>query len=135
MSTLSVYLRLGRVSNLPTVWTNVLCGMVLAGGPIRPLALLFLVVALSLFYVGGMFLNDYYDRVIDARERPERPIPSGQIPAEEVASIGYAMMGLGLFLVAAGSHVGTGRVASSAVVSGIALGGAIVLYNVWHKGN
>ena len=30
--TLTVALRLGRVSNLPTTWTNVLAGMILAGG-------------------------------------------------------------------------------------------------------
>ena len=38
--------------------------------------------AMSLFYVGGMYLNDYFDRAIDARERPERPIPAGDISAE-----------------------------------------------------
>ena len=75
------YLRLGRVSNLPTVWTNVLAGIVLAGGPLEPGTLAALVVALSLFYVGGMYLNDAFDRTIDARERPERPIPSGLISA------------------------------------------------------
>ena len=72
--TLSVALRLGRVSNLPTVWTNALAGLVLAGQAgwdprIPPLLL-----ALSLFYVAGMYLNDAFDREIDARERPERPI-------------------------------------------------------------
>ena len=29
---LSLALRLGRISNLPTVWTNVLVGALLAGG-------------------------------------------------------------------------------------------------------
>ena len=36
MAPLSVYLRLGRVSNLPTVWTNVLSGMLLSGAELRP---------------------------------------------------------------------------------------------------
>ena len=73
-----VALRLGRVSNLPTVWTNTLAGIVLAGGRIErcphrcPL-----LVALSLFYIAGMYLNDAFDAGIDARERPERPIPVG----------------------------------------------------------
>ncbi len=34
-ATLATLLRLGRVSNLPTVWTNVLAGAVLAGGDWR----------------------------------------------------------------------------------------------------
>jgi 4-hydroxybenzoate polyprenyltransferase len=73
-------LRLGRVSNLPTVWTNALAGAVLAAGvsfaawPVVTAAL-----ALSLFYVGGMWLNDGFDAEVDARERPERPIPAGEI--------------------------------------------------------
>ena len=33
-------LKLGRVSNLPTVWTNALAGMVLAGGVLGGEALL-----------------------------------------------------------------------------------------------
>ena len=34
-SRLTLHLRLGRVSNLPTVWTNVLAGAVLGGGALR----------------------------------------------------------------------------------------------------
>src|SRR5262249_41358722 len=33
-SRLAVYLRLGRISNLPTVWTNVLAGALLTGQPL-----------------------------------------------------------------------------------------------------
>src|SRR5262245_13283313 len=80
---LGVYLRLGRVSNLPTVWTNVLAGVVLAGGRPQP-RLLTLWTALSCFYVGGMFLNDAFDRQVDARERAEGPITSGEKVGTEV---------------------------------------------------
>src|SRR5947199_337043 len=59
---LTTLLRLGRVSNLPTVWTNVLAGAVLAGGDWRSWRLGFVLLAMSLFYVGGMYLNDYFDR-------------------------------------------------------------------------
>ena len=52
--TWDVALRLGRVSNLPTVWTNMLAGVVLAGGQILDARTLPLMVALSLFYIGGM---------------------------------------------------------------------------------
>ena len=77
-------LRLGRVSNLPTVWTNMLTGLVLAGGSLVDPRILPLLIALSLFYVGGMYLNDAFDAELDAKERPERPIPSGQISARTV---------------------------------------------------
>ena len=61
-------LKLGRVSNLPTVWTNVIAALALAGGaPSR--VVLAAAAAMSLLYVAGMFLNDAFDRDIDARER------------------------------------------------------------------
>lgn len=38
-----------------------------------------LAAASSCFYLAGMALNDYADREVDARERPNRPIPSGRV--------------------------------------------------------
>src|SRR5256885_14823895 len=89
----SIWLRLGRVSNLPTVWTNALTGALLAGPDFDARAGALLAVAFSLFYVGGMFLNDAFDRNIDAVERPERPIPRGLVSAHEVFVAGFATMG------------------------------------------
>jgi 4-hydroxybenzoate polyprenyltransferase len=91
----STLLKLGRVSNLPTVWTNVLAGAALADAGLRTWRLSLVLLAMSLFYVGGMFLNDYFDRAIDARERPERPIPARAISTSAVASIGLALLGAG----------------------------------------
>lgn len=122
-----VYLKLGRVSNLPTVWTNVLAGVVLAGALPTAGRLAWLALALSLFYVGGMFLNDAFDREVDARERPERPIPSGLVSAREVCLVGFGLLGAGLALLA-----GFG---SPAVLSGLALAAAIVYYDAHHKGS
>jgi 4-hydroxybenzoate polyprenyltransferase len=47
-------LRLGRVSNLPTVWTNVMAGLALNGGTLDPRVILPLGIAVSLFYVAGL---------------------------------------------------------------------------------
>src|SRR5580704_4567103 len=94
-------LRLGRISNLPTVWTNVLAGAVLSGGEWRSWRLGVVLLAMSLFYVGGMYLNDYFDRAIDARERPERPIPAGAVSAGAVATIGFCLIGAGALATAA----------------------------------
>lgn len=122
-----VLLQLGRVSNLPTVWSNVLAGMVLAGGLLAPMALVVVLLAASLMYVGGMFLNDAFDAEIDAKERPERPIPSGRVTRSAVMAMGLGQLALGVLLLA--------LVAPAAALAGILLAGAIVLYDAWHKGN
>jgi 4-hydroxybenzoate polyprenyltransferase len=131
----SLALQLGRISNLPTVWSNMLVGALLAGGSLADPHLLLLMVALSLFYVGGMFLNDAFDRDFDAKHRPERPIPSGQVSARQVFVFGFAMLALGLVAVAAASRGPDGMPAWRALASGVALAGAIVFYDAHHKGN
>jgi 4-hydroxybenzoate polyprenyltransferase len=132
---LSLALRLGRISNLPTVWSNVLVGALLAGAPLADARLPLLMAALSAFYVGGMFLNDAFDREFDARHRPERPIPSGQVSARQVFGIGFALLALGLLGVAGASRGADGLPAWRALASGAALAAAIVFYDAHHKGN
>jgi hypothetical protein len=132
---LAVALKLGRVSNLPTVWSNVLTGTALAGAATADVRLFIMVVALSLFYVGGMYLNDAFDHVFDAKARPERPIPSGQVSAAQVHAFGFGMMAFGLVLLA---WVGFGfepRMHWRPVAAGAALACAIVFYNWHHKNN
>jgi hypothetical protein len=130
-----VALRLGRVSNLPTVWTNTLTGIVLAGGALAGPKTLPLLMALSLFYVGGMYLNDAFDAPIDAIERPERPIPSGAISAHAVFAAGFAMLALGVVLLFwTGYGLASGTEAWPGLC-GLVLGGAIVLYDWHHKEN
>jgi hypothetical protein len=120
-------LRLGRVSNLPTVWTNVIAGAAIASAA-APLATVAAVgLAMTAFYVGGMYLNDYFDREIDARERPGRPIHAGAIGARTVSTIGFGLLAAGLVLLA--------PFGLASVTWGLALAGTIVLYDIWHKGN
>jgi 4-hydroxybenzoate polyprenyltransferase len=120
-------LRLGRVSNLPTVWTNVLAGAVLSGGDWRNWRIGLMLVAMSSFYVGGMYLNDYFDRAIDARERPERPIPSDQISVAAVATIGFCLVGAGA--------VATAAMGPAAAAMAALLAVSIVAYDWHHKAN
>ncbi len=127
MPSLSTLLRLGRISNVPTVWTNVLAGSVIAGGEQHLNEIALIVTAMTAFYVGGMYLNDFFDRVIDARDRPGRPIDAGEIRASSVLLIGFGLLAAGIALMTP-----FGR---SAVLCGILLAGVIVLYDVWHKGN
>lgn len=132
---LSIALKLGRVSNLPTVWSNVLTGIGLAGTATADLRLLLLVVSLSLFYTGGMFLNDAFDRGFDANARPERPIPSGQVSAAQVHLFGFGMMVVGLVLLAWVGYRYEPLTQWRPVAAGLALAGAIVFYNWHHKNN
>ncbi len=122
-------LDLGRVSNLPTVWSNILAGTVLSGGRFDPLSLGLLGLAASFFYVGGMFLNDAFDRRFDATFRPERPIPSRRATAAQVFTIGFLMLGAGWGLVA---WLGSPW---PALAAGAALAGLIVFYDAFHKGS
>lgn len=119
-------LKLGRVSNLPTVWSNVIAATVLAGGAGWQIVVL-VALAASLLYVGGMFLNDAFDAEIDARERPERPIPSGEVAAGTVFTAGFALLIAGIGLLA-GINTAAGAV-------GVALASAILVYDRYHKGN
>jgi hypothetical protein len=120
-------LRLGRVSNLPTVWTNTLAGAVLAGaggfGPEFALVLL----AFSLFYTGGMFLNDAFDAPFDAVQRPERPIPSGEAGLRAVFGWGFGLMALGIALLA--------WFGIAPALAGLTLAVAITFYDWHHKQN
>jgi 4-hydroxybenzoate polyprenyltransferase len=124
---LATLLRLGRVSNLPTVWTNVLAGTVLAGGAWQSWRTGLLLVAMSLFYLGGMYLNDYFDRAIDAHERPERPIPAREVSATAVAAIGFGLLTLGILAMA--------PMGATGAATGAVLAAVIVAYDAFHKGN
>lgn len=132
---LSVALKLGRVSNLPTVWTNVFTGMALAAGVGMQPVLAILLVSLSLFYIGGMFLNDAFDSGFDARARPERPIPSGQVTAAQVYAMGFGMLAAGIALLAWVGYGFDPYTQWRPVLAGIGLAVAIVFYNWHHKDN
>ncbi|WP_205472113.1 SCO3242 family prenyltransferase [Nocardioides sp. SYSU D00038] len=51
-----------------------------------------------LLYWAGMALNDWADRAVDRDERPERPIPSGRVPAPAALAVatGLGVAGVGL---------------------------------------
>jgi UbiA prenyltransferase family protein len=120
-------LRLGRVSNLPTVWTNTLAGAVLAGAGGYGAQFALMLLAFSLFYTGGMFLNDAFDAPFDALQRPERPIPSGEIGARAVFAWGFGLMAAGIALLA--------WIGVAPALAGVTLAVAITLYDWRHKQN
>ncbi len=130
---LKTALKLGRVSNLPTVWTNTLAGVVIAAGAVGGLTLATMILAFSLFYIGGMFLNDAFDAGFDAVTRPERPIPAGEVTRETVFGYGYAMLGAGVLLLLVVGYAGQTRLRPA--IGGIVLAGMIIFYDRYHKNN
>jgi 4-hydroxybenzoate polyprenyltransferase len=124
-------LALCRVSNLPTIWMNVLTAALLsaAGGlavEVSGLVVGLLALALSAFYCGGMALNDLFDRDVDAREQPFRPIPAGRISVTEARVVAFALFALGFALLLAAPN-------PSSVGPGLGLLALIVLYDWLHK--
>lgn len=121
---LRTLLVLGRMSNLPTIWSNCLAGWLLGGGG-NYWKLPFLLLGVSVLYTGGMFLNDAFDEEFDRQYRPERPIPSGKIPAALVWRYGFAQLGAGFLLLL--------FCGSLAAVCAVFLAIFILLYNFTHK--
>jgi len=128
MSTLKSYLDLCRVSNLPTIWTNVLASCLLASGQFVPASFLLLALALSCFYLAGMSLNDVCDLDHDRISRPSRPIPSGRISLRNAGLLTLALFATGMLLLSAAPHL-------SGAAAGVLLVLAIVAYDLRHKKN
>lgn len=118
------YAELVRLPNLFTAPPDVVLGAALLaalGEPVSPTAVGALAVASMALYAGGVTLNDAFDAPEDARERPERPIPSGRVGRRTAFGLGGAFLAGG---VALALSVGT----SSALVAAV-LAVAIVLYD------
>src|SRR5688572_15020701 len=131
---LRTLLDLARISNLPTVWSNVLAGAVLASESPEARPIIAAGVAGSFLYSGGMFLNDAFDAEIDARERPERPIPSGRIQQKTVFRLGLGMLAVAVAVLAGFSLAENEVRVSNLVGTGLAVAVAVVVYDRWHKG-
>ncbi|GAA1509519.1 SCO3242 family prenyltransferase [Kribbella lupini] len=100
-----------------TVPGDVLAGAV-AAGDLRPGRMAGLSAASVCIYWAGMALNDWADREVDAVERPERPIPSGRVPAGTALGLAAGLTAAGLAL--AGRAGGRSALATSAVLAATA---------------
>lgn len=122
---LRAWLELARISNLPTVWTNVTAGWLLVGGNISNAHLLWLLLAGSLLYTGGMILNDAADVRFDREHRPERPIPRGLVSVAASWSVGLGMLVAGWLLAVFMGEACWGI--TSALVA------CVLFYDFYHK--
>jgi hypothetical protein len=71
-------------------------------GDVRPWRLALLPLSSACLYAGGMALNDYADRELDAVERPERPLPSGRVSPARALGVASGLTVAGLALAGAG---------------------------------
>ncbi len=126
MKNIIAYLQLCRAANVFTALADVFLGYLLTHADFQPTQTFGLLLASSAgLYMAGMVLNDLFDWKIDARERPERPIPSGRV------SLRAASVLAGLLILggcAAATLVGP---RSTSVVS--LLVGCILAYDGWLK--
>jgi 4-hydroxybenzoate polyprenyltransferase len=127
-SRLKPYLALCRVSNLPTVWTNVLAASLLSGASVTPRSFLLLAFSLSCFYLAGMVLNDLFDCEFDRAFRPTRPIPRGDVSEREALMLTVALSFAGLGALAFAPDLRGGLAA-------LGLLAVIIAYDYHHKEN
>jgi 4-hydroxybenzoate polyprenyltransferase len=121
---LSPFLHLIRPANVVTALADVLAGYAVAGVGNRA-DLRWLLLATACLYAGGVVLNDVFDRDVDRRERPERPIPSGKVTVGAAATLGTVLLLAGIGAAA--------RVNPTAAAVAALTAAAILLYDGWSK--
>jgi 4-hydroxybenzoate polyprenyltransferase len=122
---LRTLLVLGRVSNLPTVWSNVLAGAIFADIQDNALTVAALLAGASFIYIGGMYLNDCCDAAFDAKYCPARPIPAGTISRGAVGGFAILWFLLGLACLA--------PLGWTVAATALLLVAAVVVYDYHHK--
>ncbi|MDF9746767.1 UbiA family prenyltransferase [Natrinema salsiterrestre] len=125
------YAELVRLPNLFTAPPDVILGAALAalaGGTPLPTRVGGLALGSVLLYAGGTTLNDAFDAPVDARERPERPIPSGRVARRTAFGLGFALL---LVAVAVAFAVAGGPAGVAAGLVAV----AIVAYDGFLKGS
>lgn len=133
------WLRWAQLVRLPTVFTviaQVLAAFLIAAGSSaaaldawpRMLAIL---VAGTMAYWAGMILNDVWDLEEDRRERPSRPLPSGQIAVATARNVAWGLLGGSIVFAALAGVLPAADAAATLVpaVIAAALAVCVVLYN------
>jgi len=120
------YVVLIRPANVLTSICDVLAGLAIASGfGFIGWDALLLILATACLYAGGIVFNDYFDRHIDIKERPERPIPSGKISPRSAV-----IFGIFLFIIAVAAAFIVGILSGVLALSIIFFA---LLYDRWMK--
>lgn len=96
------YLQLMRPANIVTAWADILAGGAASGAIATSwnINLVWLLLATTGLYGGGVVFNDVFDAELDKEERPERPIPSGRASRSEAIWLGSMLLGIGILAAA-----------------------------------
>lgn len=124
------FLQLIRLPNLFTAAADPLAGALAAAGLLGEslnwaTALAAALVGVFL-YGGGVVLNDYVDFKEDSRDRPDRPLPSGEVSPAEALAVSVCLLGIGAGLALIALPGGAKWMVLALILS-------ILLYNVWAK--
>jgi hypothetical protein len=134
MTKLLAFLRLARPANVVTAVADIWAGFAIVGAV--PLlfgekpgeywdALFWLSLSTIGLYGGGVAFNDIFDAELDAKERPERPIPSGQV------KLLWAVVFAGLLLI--GGIVCAVQVSIWSGQLAVFIAVFALIYDVWGK--
>lgn len=124
--------QVARIGLVPSAPSNVILGALIASSPSFPSVIPLLGLCLSsiALYLGGMVLNDWFDRGIDAVERPGRPIPSGRVSATAARNAGVFLLVLGVAIAGSVSFAFQCPLAVS--YAGL-IAVLVIAYNGWAK--
>ncbi len=89
------YIRITRPLNAIMAGIAVLLGYIIAAGTLSPDAFL-LIPVVTLITAAGNVVNDYCDREIDRVNRPDRPIPSGEVHVRSALIYAILLFAAGL---------------------------------------
>jgi 4-hydroxybenzoate polyprenyltransferase len=108
------------------VWTNVLAALVVSSAGFSGSNFFLLSLSMSLFYSGGMCLNDLFDLENDRIKKPFRPLPSGRLSIGQAYGFTVILFGSALVLLLAAT-------CRESFYAGLILLLFIVLYDRVHK--
>lgn len=118
--------RLVRLPNLFTAAADILAGATIAGAASRDRAGLAVLAAASVcLYAFGTVLNDVCDANRDSKQRPNRPIPAGQVTRSSALALAIVLAVAGIALAALTNP--------TSAWNATAIAAAVIAYNVIFK--
>lgn len=99
-------MRLFRLPNVFTAIADITMGYAIIHQGFAPAGpFVALLLASACLYTAGMVLNDVFDVEQDRKERPHRPLPSGQISLATARIAGFGLLAIGVLLGGAAGYL------------------------------
>ena len=104
-------------------------GLIVAPGHLHPLLSLVTILCIAVGAGAAGAINMWYDRDIDAimRRTARRPIPSGQIAANEALTFGVVLSGASVLILGLATNIAAGTMLA------ISIGYYVLVYTMWLK--